>query len=134
MPAKPWQQIAEPAADREYVALLSYLPLKSYWRLPAFTAYTIRVIGQLASAKGLIGYTLLARPLSKKAWTLSAWEDNDALENFVEDPPHVRIMTALAPHLAKTAFMRWTVKGSALPLGWDDALARFESEQRNKNR
>jgi hypothetical protein len=67
----------------------------------------------------------LAHPFSKKAWTLSAWESNDALEAFVNDPPHVRIMTALAPYLDQTAFLRWTVTGSQLPLTWPDALARF---------
>jgi hypothetical protein len=31
-------------------------------------------------------------------------------------------MSALAPHMDKTSFVRWTVKGSDLPLRWDDAL------------
>jgi quinol monooxygenase YgiN len=129
MPASPWRTLSSPVLDREYVALLSYLPLKSRWRLPAFIVYTAQVMNQLASTKGLIGYTLLAHPLSKKAWTLSAWESNDALETFVNDPPHVRIMAALAPHLDKTSFVRWAVKGSQLPLTWPDALGRLVSEE-----
>jgi hypothetical protein len=43
----------------------------------------------------------------------------------VQHPPHVRIMTALTPHMDKTKLVRWTVKGSELPLRWDDALLRF---------
>lgn len=125
MPASPWRTLHPPLPDREYVALLSYLPLKNHWRLPVFIVYTTQVMKQLASAKGIIGYTLLAHPLSKKAWTLSAWESNEALETFVNDPPHVRIMAALAPHLDKTSFLRWTVKGSDLPLRRPDALSRF---------
>ena len=38
-------------------------------------------------------------------------------------PPHVRIMTALAPHVDKTKFVRWTVKGSELPPRWDERYA-----------
>jgi hypothetical protein len=134
MPAKPWKAFGTVNPDREYVALLSYLPLKSYSRLPAFVRYTQQVIGQLASAKGLVGYSLLAHPLSKKAWTLSAWESSGALLMFVQDPPHVRIMTALAPHLLQPAFLRWTAKGSRLPLRWDEALARFASDQSVESR
>ena len=29
---------------------------------------------EVASAQGLLGYSFLARPLSKRFWTLSAWE------------------------------------------------------------
>lgn len=131
MPASPWRSLESPAPDREFVALLSYLPLKSYARIVPFMVYTLQVMKQLAAAKGLAGYTLLARPLAKKFWTLSAWESNEALETFVNDPPHLRIMSALAPHMEKTLFLRWAVKGSNLPLRWNDALARFGAEGRS---
>jgi hypothetical protein len=48
----------------------------------------------------------------------------------VQHPPHVRIMTALTPHMDETKFVRWTVKGSQLPLLWDDALSRFVGSTR----
>jgi len=86
--------------------------------------YAAQVIKQLAAADGLVGYSLLARPFSKRFWTLSAWESEAALRTFVQNKPHLRIMTALAPHMDKTKFVRWAVKGSDLPLRWDDALQR----------
>jgi quinol monooxygenase YgiN len=125
MPASPWRTFASPDPNGDSVALLSYLPLKSYWRVVPFFVYAAQVVKQLAAAKGLLGYSLLARPLSKRFWTLSAWKDEDALRAFVQNPPHVRIMTALAPHMDKTNFVRWTVKGSQLPLQWEDALRRL---------
>jgi hypothetical protein len=36
-------------------------------------------------------------------------------------------MAALTPHMNETKFVRWTVKGSQLPLRLDDALRRFSS-------
>jgi hypothetical protein len=53
------------------------------------------------------------------------WKDDTALRAFVQHPPHVRIMTALTPHMGETQFVRWTVKGSELPLRWVYALCRF---------
>ncbi len=125
MPASPWRTFGSPDPNRDFIALLSYLPLKSYWRVPSFFLYTAQVVKQLASAQGLLGFSVLARPLSKRFWTLSAWKDEAALRAFVQHPPHVRLMAALAPHMDETKFVRWTVKGSQLALLWDDALRRF---------
>jgi quinol monooxygenase YgiN len=127
MPASPWRTLGVTDLTGEYVALLSYLPLKSYWRIPHFFFYTAQVVKQMASAEGVLGYSVLARPLSKQFWTLSAWKNEAALRAFIQCPPHVRIMTALAPHMGETKFVRWMVKGAQLPLSWDDALRRFSS-------
>jgi quinol monooxygenase YgiN len=126
MPASPWRTFRSPDPNREVVVLLSYLPLKTHWRILPFVIYTARVMKQLASAQGLLGYSLLARPVQKRFWTLSAWENPRALDTFVQDPPHAQIMAALAPHMGKTRFNRWMVKGSQLPLRWDEALRRAE--------
>lgn len=127
MPASPWRTVGAPDPNGNYVALLSYLPLKNYLRVLPFFLYTAQVVKQLAAAQGLVGYSLLARPLSKRFWTLSAWTNEEALRAFVQYPPHIKIMTALALHMGKTEFTRWTVKGSELPLKWDDALRRIDS-------
>ena len=102
MPASTRRTFGSSEPEREHVALLSYLPLKSYWRNPVFFFYTAQVVKQLASAEGVLGYSVLARPLSKQFWTLSAWKDDAALRTFVQYPHHVRIMTALAPHVGET--------------------------------
>ena len=60
-----------------------------------------------------------------RVWTLSAWKNEDALRAFVQSPPHVPVMTALAPHMDKTQFVQCMVKGVQLPLQWDHALRRF---------
>ena len=127
MPASPWRTFGSTDLNGDFVALLSYLPLKSYWRVPPFFLYTVQVMKQLASAQGLLGYSVLAHPFAKQFWTLSAWKGDSALRAFVEHLPHVRLMTALAPHMDTTKFIRWTVKGSQLPLHWDDALRRFST-------
>jgi hypothetical protein len=60
MPASPWRALGAADPNGEYVALLSYLPLKSYWRIPHFFLYTAQVTKQLASAEGVLGYSVLA--------------------------------------------------------------------------
>jgi heme-degrading monooxygenase HmoA len=85
------------------------------------------VSDQLATTPGLIGFTFRAKLLRHRFWTLSVWENEQALIAFVGKSPHLDAMTVLQPHMGKTAFVRWTVKGNELPLRWDDALTRMPS-------
>jgi quinol monooxygenase YgiN len=120
----PWYSHSGAVPERDYLALLTYLPLRSSWRIPWLLLYNVRIRRQLRASSGLIGYSLRAQLAAKRFWTLSVWEDEAALQEFVRAPPHVAIMKALALHMGATRFTRWTVKGSDMPPGWDDALKR----------
>jgi hypothetical protein len=124
----PWYALSDAAPERDYLALLSYLPLRSSWRIPWLLLYMVRIRQQLRASSGLIGYSLRAQLGEKRFWTLSAWENEAALQTFVVAPPHAAVMNALAPHMGPTRFTRWTVKGSDLPPQWVDALKRGDSE------
>jgi hypothetical protein len=124
MTETPWQSYSRAAPERDYVALLSYLPLNSAWSLPRLALYSTRIQRQLRTTSGLIGYSLKARLAAKQFWTLSVWEDETSLQAFVAAPPHVAVMKGMAPYMGATRFVRWNAKGSDLPLRWDDALGR----------
>jgi hypothetical protein len=129
----PWQSYSRATPERDYVALLSYLPLNSAWHVPRLVLYSTRIRRQLRVSSGLIGYSLRARITSKQFWTLSVWEDAADLQAFVVGPPHVAIMKAMAPFMGATRFVRWNVKGSELPLRWDDALRRDQNQAMTEN-
>jgi heme-degrading monooxygenase HmoA len=128
MPAIPWKSFAPSDSGAEYVALVSSLPLKSYGAMPAFFRFSKQIGVQLKTAKGLIGYSLLARPLTKRFWTLSVWESEEALRNFVHSPPHVTVMAEIRPRMGETKFTYWQVRGSELPLKWDEGLRRLDQK------
>jgi len=113
-------------AGREYIALLSYLPLKSYLRIPLFFRFTYDIYRQLLASSGAVGFSLRAKVLSREFWTLSVWESDRALMEFVANMPHGKIMKALAPHIGAVAFTRWKMLGSGIPPRWDDAMHRSE--------
>ena len=52
------------------------------------------------------------------------WDNESALQAFVNAAPHVETMRALIPHMGPTHLVRWTVLGAHLPLRWDEALRR----------
>ncbi len=124
MPALRWRSFRKAEPDREYLVLLSELPLQSYRALPRFLRFTRQVQRQLKTASGLVGYSLLARLGRKRFWTLSVWEDERALMDFVDAVPHRMMMHALQPDLGETQFLRWAIRGDAYPPSWKAALAR----------
>jgi quinol monooxygenase YgiN len=125
MPTYPWRWVRRPDPEGLCVSLLSYLPLRSGWRIPQLLLHMTRILRQLRRSRRLLGYSLRADLGVKQFWTLSAWEDEAALQAFVRTQPHARAMTVLEPHLGATTFIRWAVKGSELPVGWEEALRRW---------
>jgi len=124
MPTKPWVTLSRPDPDQEYLVLLSELPLKRWRDLGAFLLSTWRIQGQLRRTPGLLGYSLLAHILMRQFWTLSAWEGEAALHQFVIENPHGHVMMALREKMHQTRFVRWSMRGTAFPPRWRDAFAR----------
>lgn len=123
-----WQSVHPPTRGREYLVLLTYLPLKGYRKMITFARYVRGVRKQLAETPGLIGYSLRAKVLRHRFWTLSVWEDDAALMAFVRKEPHRTTMGALQPHMDATAFIRWNIAGSDLPPSWDEAMRHSIAE------
>ena len=93
--------------------MASHLPLKRITATVRFFRAASAARKQLwTAADGLIGYTLRARPLTRNYWTLSVWEDDTALRQFMRTPPRVQVMTSLKPFMGPTKFVTWTISAA----------------------
>jgi len=108
VPDLPWTARAEMEPGTDYLVMASRLPLKRMTATVRFFRAVFAVRRQLATADGLIGYTLRARPLARDYWTLSVWKDDAALRRFMRTPPHLQVMTSLRPVMGATKFVTWT--------------------------
>jgi Domain of unknown function (DUF3291) len=106
--------------------LVSFLPRRSYWSVFSFIKQSGMVQNQLKGSKGLVGYSMKAQILGKKAWTLSVWEDETALQDFVHRAPHADIMRKPILQPGKSKFVRFSLAGSSVPPNWDEALERLK--------
>ncbi len=131
-PPLPWVRLQEPASDRQYLVLASYLRLKRLGQLPRFMRYTQAIRGQLKGTEGAIGYSLRAKVLRRDFWTLSVWESEEALREFVRAEPHGGVMRSLVPHMGPTKFVRWKAQGSQVPPSWGEADRRMSAEEGEK--
>lgn len=120
----PWKTLVPADKTSEYIALLSYLPLKKYRAIPRFLQFSFQIQKQLRDTPGVIGYSLRAKLVSRDFWTLSVWENEKALRDFVAKVPHGEAMKAMIPHMGPSKFTQWKVNASALPLRWEEAIKR----------
>ncbi len=120
-----WTKINSVDSGKEYLALLSYLPVKKYRTIPAVISSASKIDKQLRVSKGLIGFSFQAEVFKKQFWTLSVWENRDDLNEFVINLPHKDVMSELSPHMKKTKFVFWKMTGSEIPPGWDQAKRRL---------
>jgi hypothetical protein len=120
----PWKSLGAIDPDREYVVLLSYLPLTRFSKMLLFFRYTGQINEQLRATRGAMGYAMRAKVLTKEFWTLSVWESDRALMDFVVKVPHNDAMTEISPFMGPTKITRWRSKGSELPPRWDAAMQR----------
>lgn len=125
MPAMPWKTLGTVNPARDYLALLTYLPLYHRWRTPTMIFHTRRVVAQLQQTPGLIGFAMRARPLNAEFWTLSVWDHDMALQAFIETGAHATAMRAMTPWMGETRFIRWKLRGVDVPPRWQDAFDRW---------
>jgi quinol monooxygenase YgiN len=112
VPDLPWTARAERKTGTGYLVMASHLPLQRITATVRFFRAVSAVRRQLATAEGLIGYALRAKPLARDYWTLSVWEDDTALRQFMRTPPHLQVMTSLKPFMGPTKFVTWTVSAA----------------------
>ncbi len=122
-----WKSFGDIDPSREYLALITYLPGKSYWSIFSFIRQSATIQKQLHSSQGLLGYSLRAQLLGTKAWTLSVWEDELALAEFVRKSPRVETMKKVSLG-EERKFVRWKLTGSEIPPKWDEALEHLKEK------
>ena len=120
-----WKTISAAAAEGEYLVVASYLSLTSALKLPEFLWYSLRVLRQLGTAKGLLGYSTQAALWRRKFWTLSVWQNEAMLREFVEQAAHGKSMKRFERHIHEAKAAQWQVAGRSLPPDWQDAKERL---------
>jgi len=126
MPTLPWTTPKPPPMhDGPATVMTSRLELSRLSHVPSFLVAALRIRRQMLRSPGALGMSLIARPLHRTFWTLSAWQDQAALSAAVGRQPHREIMTRFRPRMAGSSFVTWTAP--ALPIRWDDALRRLDN-------
>jgi hypothetical protein len=128
MPTLRWTTVSTPAPDTEAFVMASRLEVRSLKDVPRFFLKSLAAWKQVSGAPGAYGASLIAQPLKRTFWTLSAWQDKDALYTYARTEPHKSIMTGLRPTMKQSVFTFWQVPAADLPIDWSDAKRRLAEQ------
>ncbi|MEU6483296.1 DUF3291 domain-containing protein [Streptomyces sp. NPDC046887] len=130
MPTLPWTTPNPARPDTTAFVMASRLDVRSGKDTPRFFWKSLSAWGQVRKAPGALGASLEAQLLKGVFYTLSAWEDRDALYAYAKAEPHKTIMTGLRSVMRESTFTFWEVPVAELPITWADAKRRIEEQAR----
>jgi hypothetical protein len=113
-----------PTTDGTATIQVTQLQLRRMRDVPSFFAAALRIRRQMLNSPGNMGVSLLAKPLRRTFWTVSAWQDQPAISAAIAQNPHLQTMKQF--RMAGSAFVRWTVPDTALPITWKDVMHHLE--------
>ena len=130
MPTLPWTTPNPAPPGTQAYAMASRFEVRSAKDVPRFFLKSLIVWRQVRSAPGCVGASLIAQPMRRVFYTLSAWTNRDVLYTFARTHPHRDIMASLRPTMRSAVFTFWEVPAGQLPLAWDDAQRRLADQAR----
>jgi hypothetical protein len=130
VPTLPWT-IPNPATpNTQAFVMASRFEVRSAKDVPRFFLKSLSAWRQVRSAPGALGASLIAQPLKRTFFTLSAWEGRDALYTFARTEPHRSIMSGLRPTMRVSTFTFWELPVEELPLTWENAKRHLAEQAR----
>jgi len=92
-----------------------------------FDDHVEAIDAQLPAQDGFVASSLRARMPGKERWTMTVWESEEALLDFVVSGAHARAMGDSAVVLQGLFTAQWTVDRGDWPPTWDEALAELDA-------
>jgi len=123
----PWKNVPiQPSGSDSVVVQVSRLELKRLRDVSGFLIGALRIRRSVLRADGAVGMSLIAHPLKRTFWTLSAWRDEDAIGSFLAGDDHRAVMTRYRARLSGSEFHSWPETATAsLPPDWGAAQNRL---------
>lgn len=123
----PWKKLQPLDPEREYLVLVSDTPPKSFSSTRQLFRGASAVKKQLATTDGVVGYSLEAKPFRKQYRSLSVWTGEEALAAFARARAHGELARDLAPEMAPSTFVRWTISGRDGRPRWREGVRRLDA-------
>lgn len=129
----PWKSAKHATADAAVVQV-SRLELKHLRHVPGFMLAALRLRQSVLRSDGALGVSLVARPLERTFWTLSAWVDTDAIEMFTRSEAHRSVMKTYRSRMHGAHFHTWFPSDPTDRPSWTDAKTRLAQAEFSQTR
>ena len=120
--------VTEGAGTERVIVSLTMAEYKPGWKSRrVFWRNVGQVEKSLADRPGLVGYSMRRQIIGNQAWTMTVWEDESSLRDFVSSPAHQDAMRQALPILEDVAFARVELSANEIPMTWEQAEQLLET-------
>lgn len=120
MPKLPWRRGPYTPDAAPMILLASRFQLRRYRDVVPFFVSALRIDAQVRRSDGAIGLALIAQPLRRTFYTLSAWRDHAAIDAMIASEPHRSVMSRYHELTTDSHFTTWSAPAGTPPT-WQDA-------------
>ncbi len=125
----PWTT-SKTTSDAATLIQVSRLELARARDVPGFLVAALRIRRMALRTPGAVGVSIRAQPFRRTFWTLSAWDGQDAIAQFVQSDYHRRVMTTYRDRMVGAHFHTWNeINTTVRRPSWDDAHRRYEASK-----
>ncbi|MGW0665105.1 DUF3291 domain-containing protein [Streptodolium elevatio] len=128
MPTLRWITPNPAPAHTQVLVMASRFELTSLTHVPAFLVKSMSSWNQIKTAPGAYGASLIAQPLRRVFYTLSAWQNRDSLYRYAKADPHGDAMRAMRPAMRSFTHVFWEAGSGELPITWNEAKQRLAEQ------
>jgi heme-degrading monooxygenase HmoA len=93
---------------------------------------TRRLLAELPTQPGLVGYSFRFELLGPSAWTMTAWNNDASLNAFVRSPEHREAVRRSGETAQNLRFATIEMPVGSLPLNWREARRLLEVTEEKK--
>jgi heme-degrading monooxygenase HmoA len=114
--------------DQKVVLVITEANIQgSVWDQILFWRNTSAVNKDLENNKGFLGGSIRRQLFGSRAWTMTVWLDDDALENFIYSDIHDEAIRQSKSALKRANFYRKEISWKEVPMNWKEAIKELES-------
>lgn len=110
---------------RQGVAVVTEAELVGDERKRKFFDYSYLIHSRLPSQRGFLGGSIRRQLFGEKAWTLTVWENQRALNDFIHSRDHLDGMYMASDAIVRMRSVSFEIDQAA-EITWDLALERLE--------
>ena len=124
-----WDGALSTDAEGPFVAVVTHTrPVKEH--RDAFDDHVDAITAQLEDQPGFVGGSLRGRLVGREVWTLTVWEDEESIADFVTSGAHWEALQDVEV-IEGIGTVEWAIEPSELPPSWSDALDRLDAVEAN---
>ena len=126
--------VAVNAGENDQVVIgLTYIKTGGSWsKNRLFWKWVRQVYKTMEKHDGIIAYGISREIFGKQGWTISVWQDDKSLNNFVQSDIHQQAIKQGMPALVKTSFTRLTTHKDNTPLSWQKVKELINNQSKNQ--